>query len=187
MFSDIFLAGHWQDLLPPSKEISIQSDLVPWALRRASGGQHRPGFEQTRTPDSSLDVSGTESLGLSLSPMKSELLMATRTPVDDMYGSPATDCTYLSVSSPVREVSSAPGSRSCSFKKSHSHRRPQDLELSVEDVSRPRTNSLPSCAARRRRRARHASGGSSPPAPCEGDHGYGGERGASDTRLCRVR
>ncbi|XP_050395382.1 GTP-binding protein GEM [Patella vulgata] len=45
---------------------------------------------------------------------------------------------YLSVSSPAREVSSAPHSRSCSFKK-----RPNNLE--VLSSPRPRTNSMPNC------------------------------------------
>ena len=56
---------------------------------------------------------------------------------------------FLNVSS-VREVSSAPNSRSCSFKKTH--RRPHELGL-MEPGCRPRTNSLPSCS----RRQRHAS------------------------------
>ncbi|KAK7089877.1 hypothetical protein V1264_024623 [Littorina saxatilis] len=59
---------------------------------------------------------------------------------------------YLNVS-PVRGVSSAPSSRSCSFKKAH--RRPQELDL-LE--SRPRTNSLPSWSGQTRQR--HASDGS---------------------------
>ena len=75
---------------------------------------------------------------------------------------------FLNVS-PVREVSSAPNSRSCSFKKAH--RRPRDLELMGPEC-RPRTNSLPSCS----RRQRHASDGS------------GLERDRELTsRLCRVR
>ena len=95
---------------------------------------------------------------------------------------------FLNVS-PVREVSSAPNSRSCSFKKAH--RRPQgraqdgeeeggegqgqEWDEGSEGQYRPRTNSLPSCCPGRRRR--HASDG----AGLERD-----SRGSAH-RLCRVR
>ncbi|KAK7497723.1 hypothetical protein BaRGS_00011118 [Batillaria attramentaria] len=58
---------------------------------------------------------------------------------------------YLNVS-PVREVSSAPNSRSCSFKV---NKRPKELDLDMDQ--RPRTNSLPPFPGRRQR---HASDGS---------------------------
>ncbi|KAL8613840.1 hypothetical protein ACOMHN_032830 [Nucella lapillus] len=58
---------------------------------------------------------------------------------------------YLNVS-PVRQVSSAPHSRSCSFKKAC--RRPPGLDLMD---SRPRTNSLPCRPMGGAGRQRHAS------------------------------
>lgn len=61
---------------------------------------------------------------------------------------------YLNVS-PVREVSSAPNSRSCSFKRPN--KLPQELQ-GVDLDLRPRTNSMPPCPSRRQR---HASDGSS--------------------------
>lgn len=73
---------------------------------------------------------------------------------------------YLNVS-PVREVYSAPHSRSCSFK---TYRRPQDLDLWD---SRPRTNSLPTCPSRTRQR--HASDSSAR------------DRERDPEKLCRVR
>lgn len=74
--------------------------------------------------------------------MKSDLLTATSV-------MPHAAEQFLNVSS-VREVSSAPNSRSCSFKKTH--RRPHELGQ-MEPGCRPRTNSLPSCS----RRQRHTS------------------------------
>ncbi|KAL8580328.1 hypothetical protein ACOMHN_039539 [Nucella lapillus] len=89
--------------------------------------------------------------------MKSELLKSSANPCDviaTMYGTEK----YLRVVVPVREVSSAPHSRSSSFKNKN-HRRPQELDL--KDVFRPRTNSLPSCAGTHLQRHRHSSDGSS--------------------------
>ncbi|XP_076449908.1 GTP-binding protein REM 1-like [Babylonia areolata] len=104
--------------------------------------------------------------------MKSELLKPSAFACDIiMYGGTEK---YLRVVAPVREVSSAPHSRSCSLKKTH--RRPQDLDL--KEVHRPRTNSLPSCTARHSRHRHSSDGGSSRESV---------NRALSSDKLCRVR